>query len=147
MYQYLIELGYFGYMFVSVWVYACLSFLACLVRPCLFFCVFVCTSVCVRCPSAEGSVSRVCSLVSPVSHMVSRLWRLVRDTWTWCTTSYACCLVHIMSGAVWRQDERAARMGAFAAVMAVKDETASVIVKDAVEVRDLSVLAVPRSAS
>lgn len=53
----------------------------------------------------------------------------------------------MMSGGVLRQDERAARMGAFAAVMAVKDEKASVIVKDAVEVRDRGVPAVPRSAS
>lgn len=53
----------------------------------------------------------------------------------------------MIAGSVLRQDERAARMGAFSAVMAVKDETASVNVKDAIEVRDLSVLAVPRFAS
>ena len=81
--------------------------------------------------------------------LTSRTWCLVYGVWcviygARCPTRGVWCMI---AGSVLRQDERAARMGAFSAVMAVKDETASVNVKDAIEVRDLSVLAVPRFAS
>lgn len=52
----------------------------------------------------------------------------------------------MLSGGVFWQDEKAARMGALTAVMGVKDENGKVIVKDAVEVTE-PLFPSPRSAS